>query len=380
MKILMAAPVPKSREGGTAATVYNVAEELRRRGHVVTCLFLEDLLPKPVAFPRFTELYFAFRLARLILKKPYQYDVVNIHTHVGFIYGFLRRFFHLRRTPLYVLTLQGSLERFVYLMSREEKKDRAGHFHWKNRAWHHLYHMQLYHCSIRTADHSTVVNRELSSVLQLRHKCEPGRVWYVPNGVEERFFVSRNYAGKYLLRLLFVGTWLDRKGIYYLRDAFMRLAQDNPALQLTVAGCAAVEQTVKPFFPETVRGRVTVIPFVQTSDMPALYARHDIFVFPSLMEGMPLSLLEAMAAGMPVVTTESCGMADVVEDQHNGLLVKPADSLSLSFAVQSLLDSPALRERLGSAAQDTMRRYTWDRIAAQMEKVFTLAVSEQKQK
>jgi len=378
MRILMAAAAPKSREGGTASTVSNVAERLRSRGHDVTCLFLEDLLPRPVAFPRFIETYFAFRIAKLILRKPYQYDVVNIHTHVGFVYGFLRRFLRLRLAPPFILTLQGSLERFVYLMSREAKKGRAWYFRWKNRVWHRLYHKLLYRFSIRTADHSTVVNRELWSVLQLQHGRETGRVWYIPNGVEERFFISRNYAKKHPLRLLFVGTWLDRKGIYYLRDAFEQLVPNNPGLQLTAAGCFADVQTVKMFFPESLRDRVNVTPFVQTSEMPTIYAQHDVFVFPSLMEGMPLALLEAMAAGMPVVTTETCGMMDVVEDDFNGLLVKPADSSAFAAAVERLLESPKLRERLGHAAQETMRRYTWDCIAGQMERVFALAVTEKK--
>jgi glycosyltransferase involved in cell wall biosynthesis len=126
------------------------------------------------------------------------------------------------------------------------------------------------------------------------------------------------------------------------------------------------------FAPE-IRERVRVIPFVRREDIPAVYAKHDIFVFPSLVEGMPLTLLEAMATGMPVVTTNTCGMADVVEDEVNGLLVPSADAEKLARGVERLCESTELRKRLGLAGQETMRRYTWAQVTEQLEKVFLLA-------
>ena len=111
-----------------------------------------------------------------------------------------------------------------------------------------------------------------------------------------------------------------------------------------------------------------------------MYAGHDLFVFPSLVEGMPLCLLEAMASGMPVVTTDTCGMADVIEDGRNGLLVKPVDAASFAEAVARLICCPELRERLGRAAQESMQPYTWDLIARRVEKVFCAAAGEGKQR
>ena len=106
---------------------------------------------------------------------------------------------------------------------------------------------------------------------------------------------------------------------------------------------------------------------VPSGEMPALFARHDIFVFPSIMEGTPLALQEAMASGMAVVTTETCGMIDLVEHEFNGLLVPPADSAALENAIWRLSQDPALRATLGHAAQDTMRRFTWERTVRDVE-------------
>ncbi|MBZ5700736.1 MAG: glycosyltransferase family 4 protein [Acidobacteriia bacterium] len=380
MRILIAAPVSRQREGGVANVVHNTAEGLRARGHQVTCLFREDLLPRPVAFPRFEALYFAVRLARELRRRRAEFDVVNIHAPTGFVYGLLRRLRRAGGLPPYVMLLHGLEERRNHAMAREAQKGRAWYFRWKNRVWQRLYHMPLYRWSITTADHAVVINRETWSMLQLKYRREIGRVWYIPNGIEPRFFLPRDYPEGRALRLLFAGTWIDHKGVYYLCEGFETLAQRHPDVRLTIAGCAANAETVKQAFAAGARDRVEVLPFVSAAEMPALYARHDIFVFPSLMEGLPIVLLEAMATGMPVVTTETCGMMDMVEDEYNGLLVKPADSAAFAAAIERMMDSPELRRQLGRAAQETMRRHTWERTAAQLEKVFALATAEEERK
>jgi glycosyltransferase involved in cell wall biosynthesis len=239
--------------------------------------------------------------------------------------------------------------------------------------------MPLYRWSILTADHTVVINWETWTMLQLKYNREIGRVWYIPNGVEPHYIVQREYPGGRALRLLFVGSWLDHKGVYYLREGFEALAKRVPGLRLTIAGCGVDAERVMQWFSPSVRDRLEVLPFVSREEMPALYAQHDIFVFPSLFEGLPIVLLEAMAAGMPVVTTETCGMKDVVEDDYNGLLVKPADAAAFVAATERLIHSPELRARLGRAAQETMKRHTWDRVAEQLEKVFTLAAGDTRQ-
>ena len=120
-----------------------------------------------------------------------------------------------------------------------------------------------------------------------------------------------------------------------------------------------------------------VWPFIKRAEMSSLYAEHEIFVLPSLMEGMPLVLLEAMASGMPVVTTESSGMTDLIEDSHDGLFVIPGDTESLSAAIVRLCRDPELRLRLGSAAQEKMKRCTWKQAARRTEAVFNRAIGIQ---
>lgn len=353
--------------------VLNHAVELIKRGHAVDCWFLEDVLKNGARPRRFEALLFAREVSKQIRREPGRYDVVNLHAPWGCAYGVWRRRSGKRSGPVYVMTMQGSEERYVEAMRIEKRKGRAWNFRWKNRLWHRIYHQKMYDYSIKTAEYGAVANREAWICAELKYGHEPGKIWFVPNGVEERFFIAREFPEKKAMDLLFVGTWLDRKGVYYLADAFGLAAGQNREIQLTVAGCGANAEDVKELFARDVRDRVRVIPFVNREEVPSLYASHDIFVFPSLVEGMPLTLLEAMASGMPVVTTNTCGMADVVEDGVNGLLVAPADAAALAAGVERLCQSVDFRKQLGLAGQETMRRYTWARVAEKLDEVFALA-------
>ncbi len=376
MNILIASWTPRRREGGVAGVIWNLRDALELHGHHVDCWFLEDILPSPVRPARFESTVFAWRLARRVWRDRARYDVVNLHAPTGFFYGLLRRTLW-RSGPPYVMTMHGLEERRAHAMRREVRKSRAWHFGWKNRMWHRIHHLPQFSIAIRTADQAIVLNREAWSYLQLGYGRDAADVSYIPNGVEERFFLPREYPCAVTPRLLFAGSWLDHKGIFYLRDAMIILAQRLPDVSLTIAGCSATEQTVRDFFPTEIQSCISVLPFVKASEMPALYAGHDIFVFPSLMEGLPLVILEAMATGMPVVTTETCGMADVVQDGVNGLTVAPADAEAVAESIIRLAQSVDLRSQLGRTAQNDMRRYTWDRIAERVQRVFISAVQTQ---
>lgn len=90
----------------------------------------------------------------------------------------------------------------------------------------------------------------------------------------------------------------------------------------------------------------------EVSDVPAVLAEADIYVQPSFQEGLPNSVLEAMAMGLPIVATRVSGNEDVVVDGENGLLVPPGDPKSLAAAIQKLVDDPALATRMGRRSRE----------------------------
>ncbi len=374
MRILMISGSSGKAEAGVAGVVNNLTRELRELGHSVKSAFFEDLLPKQTWPNRFRTVEFARRIGRYVQETGKEFDIVNIHAPFGFWYGWQRRRLGSQAGPPYVMTMHGLEERRNYAMGREAKKGRAEYFRWKNRVWQHAYHMWTYRWSFLTADQCIVLNREALLFLQMKYNLPPDRVWFIPNGVGPEFFHVRSFSDGMATKLLFVGTWIDHKGIYYLAEAFEKVLQLIPEARLTIAGCQEPEEKVRRCFAKAAQGALDVWPFVARAEISSLYAEHEIFVLPSLMEGMPLVLLEAMASGMPVVTTESSGMTDLVEDLHDGVFVIPGDSESLSAAIVRLCRDPELRLRLGSAAQEKMKRYTWQHAAKRTEKVFYRAM------
>ena len=370
LRILMASGVPKRREGGVATIIYNLGRELEQRGHHITYVFQEDLVAPGSVSARFTELVFSFRLAKYIVANRENFTLVNLHAPVGFVYGMRRRWLGGRRYPPYVMTLHGLEERRVHVMSREVKKGQAWNYSWKNRMWHRLFHQPRFRWCIMTADGAHTYSRDVWTMLQLKYNLDSDRVAYIRNGVERRFFISRKYRRSEQLRLLYAGSWLDQRGIFYIREALRKIAPRLPGLTMTFAGCGVSASVIEHFFGGELKDRVVVRPVIAAERMQELYAEHDVLLFPSLMEGLPSVLLEAMATGMPVVTTETCGMPDVVENGFNGLLVQPGNAAVIEEAIERLASSAELRRKLGESATETMKRYTWEHAGRQLESFY----------
>jgi len=375
MNILMGSGVPKRREGGVAAVIYNLGRELQSLGHEVTYVFLDDLVPPGSVSPRFMELIFSARLARYIAQNRGKFSLVNLHAPAGVMYGVRRRLSRNADDAPYVMTLHGLEEQRVQVMRREAHKGQAWNFSWKNRLWHRAYHFPRFRWSIRTADAAHVFSRNVWNLLQLKYGLDPEWCAYIPNGVEQRFFTPREYRRRESLRLLYPGTWLDQRGIFYLRDAMRNLAPQLPGLTLTIAGPGFPAEEIVRFFGEELAARIIVRPAVPAENMPELYGEHDVLIFPSLMEGLPNVVLEAMASGMPVVTTDTCGMPDVVDHEFNGLLIQPADAPAIEQAILRLANSEELRRRLGEAARESMQRQTWERAGQRLEALFLRVVA-----
>jgi glycosyltransferase involved in cell wall biosynthesis len=145
------------------------------------------------------------------------------------------------------------------------------------------------------------------------------------------------------VRLLFVGSLVLRKGLPYLLEAVKRV--QGLGVKITLVGLLRVRpEAVAPYagFSE-VRGSLL------HAEMPELYRSHDIYVFPSLVEGSSLSIYEALASGLPVITTPNSG--SIVRDGLEGIIVPPRDVERLADAIERLVQDPELRLRMGQAAR-----------------------------
>jgi len=165
--------------------------------------------------------------------------------------------------------------------------------------------------------------------------------------------------------ILFVGRIRQDKGVFDLLTAFQGVRRQEPA-QLVLAGDgpAAVElcerATGLGLSPST-----EMLGFVEPECLPELYRAADVFVLPSYAEGFPTVLVEAMHAGLPIVTTGIRGAADQLVDGENALFVEPGCPEQIEAAVLRLLRDPELRTRMGSANRKSVRRFAPDPVAAE---------------
>jgi glycosyltransferase involved in cell wall biosynthesis len=201
----------------------------------------------------------------------------------------------------------------------------------------------------------------------------PSLVAFVPTGVAQDFFELATVPSA-SVGLIFVGSWIDRKGTPELVAAWQQLSARHSALHLTVAGTGAARDRVLADFPPEARHRVQVHPNVDRDRLKDLLASHQVFVLPSWFEGMPLSMLEAAAVGLPCVVSSVCGNVDFIREadpaRDGGLLVVPHDARALAEALERLICDPPLRSSLGARARERAREFTWEHTAARMEAAY----------
>ncbi len=149
-------------------------------------------------------------------------------------------------------------------------------------------------------------------------------------------------------QLLFVGRLAGVKGVTLLLHAVAKLSCQYPDLHLTLIGDGSdrtmLEAETKRLGLET---KVTFAGYKSQDDVAAAFLKSDIFILPSFAEGLPVVLMEALAAGLPVVTTRIAGISELVEDGKSGILVPPGDAESLTDAIRDLLNAPAKRISMG---------------------------------
>ena len=174
-----------------------------------------------------------------------------------------------------------------------------------------------------------------------------------------------------------VGRLEEQKGHRFLMAAFPELSRHIPDLTVLLVGEGRESAALKRQAGEL--GVSHLLHFLGTRrDLSRLFRGMDLFVQPSLWEGLPLTLLMAMGAGLPVVGTQVSGITEVIEDGINGRLVAPGDSQALARVILELYHRPEVRPRLGEAARQTVAaRYSQEAMLRRLEGIY-LQIMEKK--
>ena len=198
---------------------------------------------------------------------------------------------------------------------------------------------------------------------------DPNRIEVIYPGIDERF-VTAAPLRRDKPYVLFVGTIEPRKNIDALLDAWLELPISmREAHDLLIAGPTgwASDRTL-----DRIRSGILgleYLGYVDESELPSLTAGASVFVYPSLYEGFGFPPAQALAAGVPVVTSDISSLPEVVGDA--GVLLDPRDSFAMRDAIQRLLLSPSERQELGRKGRERARRFTWKNSAVASAGFFT---------
>lgn len=246
-------------------------------------------------------------------------------------------------------------------------------------AWPVRLALGLRNAIVRRAESFVAISADIADELA-RSGVGSAKIARIPNGVDEAVFRPASPAEKAERRaalgirpeerlVAYTGRLVTYKGLPGLLKVWERVAKDVPAGRLVLVGgggndMANCEAELRAFC--LARGLGERVCF--TGDVPAVapwLQAADLFVFPTQNEAFGISLIEAMACGLPVVSTDVGGVKDIVEDGVNSLVFKAGDEAGLEAALRRALGDPALAARLGRGALETVRaKYVRGRVAA----------------
>ncbi len=189
----------------------------------------------------------------------------------------------------------------------------------------------------------------------------------IPNGIDpERFFPAPEQPDAECsgpLRLLTVGRLSTTKRLPLLIEAVELLGKEGCPVHLTIVGGGALESQLRQTLDEKKLHSVTLVGRRGSEQMPETYRSHDLLVSASAQEGMSNSMLEAMASGLPIVTTACEGVDELIAD--NGIVVNAAGPAELAQAIRMLAENPSKRKTMAVAARTRASLFSWSGAADQ---------------
>lgn len=364
---------PPADISGVGTLVLELRRELERTGHdplvITRSAPLDDRAALAIGGRRLT---FPLRALAATLKahrsKPF--DVVHLHESDGVVVAAAVRVARLFGRPLGRVLLGATLqvsyrqERLAVrpvladgvVISRPARSETI--FRWLRAPFHAL----LGRWTARWAD--VVVAPSAATARELERDYGAPRVRVIANGVapgEEP--VERPVAST--TTFLSVGRLRTRKAVGVLLEAFDRLRRERQDVELVVIGDGELRPVIEAQRARLGTAGVRLLGAVPRDQIARHLAAADVFVLPSIYEGFPLAILEAMAAGLPVLATRVSGNPEAVEDGVSGLLVEPEDAAGLTRAMARMAGDAELRRAMGRRGRRILaERFDIGRVSA----------------
>jgi len=359
--------------GGAQEVVRTLAENLTKVGCVsVVCTFKDGPLRKDIeslgipveilpdrkysilSLPSFIKEISDYRKALKAIVRKYQIDIIQ--THILRSMDFLVLSLKSRKGPKIFWTFHNSL-----FDLREDHLDKFSWLLLPKRLSHHL----LYRIGSRRVDGIVAVSQDVrTAILETMGGIPEQKISIICNCVDVHRYKEGFNRDEIRQQLGFephhqigvvVATFKRQKGHRYLIDAAARLSSKFPDFHILFVGDGelrvSLEKMVKDLHLED------KIHFLGTrKDVPALLSASDLFILPSLWEGLPMALIEAMASELPVVATDVSGTKQVMVDGKTGILVQPGESSQLVSAIDRVLSNPSSAKGMGEASRKRVEK------------------------
>jgi len=368
MKIALISPYDWCVPGGVNNHVTHLARHFRDWGHAVT-IFAPASEPESVA----DEVY--------VFGKPWTLPVSGSKARISFSWMSPEAKRLLAHSDFDVMHAHEPLMPLTpYHLFRYSTAAKIGTFHAASDRGNSYYVITKF---LSRFNFKKLEGKIAVSSAAVRHvtRYYPGYYNIIPNGIEyEHFACPREPFPEFMdgrKNILFVGRPEKRKGLQYLLRAYLRIREQEPDTRLIVVGAgdfSRYARIMRPFPDVVFRESV---PY---DDLPRYHHSAHVFCCPNTgNESQGYSLLEAMAAGLPVVASNIEGFAGVVTDEVDGLLVRPKDEDDLAATVLRVLRAPALGESLGAAARETASHYAWEKVAHRVMAYYQRIIYERSQ-
>lgn len=216
------------------------------------------------------------------------------------------------------------------------------------------------------ADHIAVASTYTKKTL-VAQGIEASKISVIPYGVDAEQFPQRTAApANKTLKLLFIGSIVQRKGLIYLLNALRVL--NNAAIELTLCGRGFIDHQLLAAYTDL---PITVKKGLSRKELVAEMHGSDLFILPTLSEGFAHVILEAMSAGVPVITTDHSSGPDIITNCQDGWIVPAKSVEAIVSRISWALNNKDQLFNIGEAAAITAKRYTWERFRTGIRKFYS---------
>ena len=218
---------------------------------------------------------------------------------------------------------------------------------------------------------------------ELAVKSEPKKeIGVIYNGVDVKEFVADpSKRNPEHFTIICVSRVTPRKGIRFLIQAFKMLSGRYDNVQLLIVGDGNEKKSLEDLVRSLeIENRVEFAGAIDHTNVLAYYQRADVFVLPSLNEGMSNVMLEALAVGLPVVATDTGGTKELLTDNVNGLVVKMKDSNDLAEKIEKLIVNDELRKTMSLESRKLAERMSWEKVAGEYVELYKKIDNSRKMK